>query len=522
MPVINIPIAEVDATIVRPVVFALLEQVKLITNIPQDTPVIYIGQGNQHHQLQGKTSPNEAPVTLGSDRRLVVEVEEIPSESLFLTNTVNQPHHIPDFLDRDLGIELKPSYAGFEYQISVVYRTPSRAEAVRWRNDARLKASQTRLLNLHELEYKYQIPYPVFMLLRHLHELRNQQGGDGMPFDEYFTRSITTRAVQMSNLVGDHPEVMIREKAIRVQGFFDFTVDPRRQEKSEGHGWEVQFMYTVEFSKPVEFSMRYPLVVHNQPIDMQFVPLAPESSYEQDKRMAYYTDALYFMEEPVYLNRHTNIEPIKYTPAFDEWKANQAPPRQRVIASFLLGLKEDQREPLLNLKNLGDYFLDPDILEWLEQAEYRYMHLPWTSAVQVHLYRNECLSSSYAIEVNENLDVILKEPVNIKKRYRIVLSLTEGLQYCDPKSLKRLARFPKAMCKIIKYTNSTTGHLHSLLPHVNLGEFAHCAAEAGRSRKEVLDNIVSLKTVMRQGIVAQPIEKLSEPLPEYALLQFRG
>ena len=64
MPVAQIPLSETDQLVARPVIVAVLEQIKHITNIPQDTDIVYIGENNQRIPLTHPTSSDQAPVKL--------------------------------------------------------------------------------------------------------------------------------------------------------------------------------------------------------------------------------------------------------------------------------------------------------------------------------------------------------------------------------------------------------------------------------------------------------------------------
>lgn len=505
MPVINMPIEETEQLIDRPAVFAVIEQVKNITHIPSDVLVTYVGQNGSTVQFEHETNPNAAPVKLASGRMITVEVEEQPDEGMFATVAGNRPEHIPDFRDPALGVELKPCYAGFDYVVSVTYRTPSRTEAIRWRNDARFKASQSRFVNMHVFEFMYQIPKGAMEVLRQIHKLREAKAGYGQDFDEYFTQGLTTKATQVSTVTGTHPEILIKEKQARVQGSFDFTFDPAKQDKNEGSGWEIHFTYTFSFNKPTEYSVRYPIVIHNQALDMKYIPQETMDTSEMDGKMSLSMDALHFMEASTVLKRQTRYEPIHYWPTFDKWIVRVPPPGQVVLASFLLGLEQDYQGPILNIHNLADYYIDSDVIEWIDKEEWKYLHLPHTSALQISLYRNEQLSAPQAISLNQNGDVLLLEKANARKRYRVVLSRAMKLNNCEARSLKRLARYPGAMQRVLEAIRPTTGEMHELLPHVNLAPFIQHGVPGGQTREQVIGGIVSMKTVMNQAIIVENI-----------------
>lgn len=503
MLIANTPIPEVEQMVSRPVIVAVIEQIKDITNIPSDTIITYVGQNNSRIPFTTSTNPNEAPVVLGSDRMITVEVDEEPDEAMFATTPGNRIDNTPDFLDRALGVTLKPIYTGMNMVTTVTFRTPSRTEAVRWRNDARYKASQMRSVNLHVVEYAYQLPKAAIVLLKHIWELREKQFGFGQSFEDYMSEHFTTRATVATTIVGTQSEYLIREAQDRVQGTFDFTYNPRKQEKTDGDVWEVSFTYTFSYQKPTEYSMIYPLLVHQQPIKYEYIPMLPMDPYEAKSRRSLSVTAFHFFEAPVVLERLTGRVPIHYSPQQDLWTPDQPPASRRIVASFMVYVKPElKRQKLLNLNQLGNYYINPDVLEWMVKSEYKYLTIPSTSPVTISLYRNECLAFPKDLEVDNEGNVWLIGEADCRKRYRVTISVATTLTSCSPASIKRCALFPKAMCKIIKLTRTTTGTLYSLLAYVNLLKFADCASEGGVSLQKAIDSIVTRKTVMIAGVEA--------------------
>lgn len=95
-----------------------------------------------------------------------------------------------------------------------------------------------------------------------------------------------------------------------------------------------------------------------------------------------------------------------------------------------------------------------------------------------------------------------------RKRYRVALLLTTDLARCRPDSLKRLMAFPKAMCKIIRMTRTTTGKLNGMIRYVDMTRFLDCARTGGMSREEAIMNVVHPFTVMTADVEAWRLEDL--------------
>lgn len=509
MPVVNVPLPEVEQLIDRPVVMAVIEQLKQITLIPQSTEITYIGQDNQRTNFPHITDPGKAPVKLASDAAIFIDIDEEPDEGFFATTAGNQEEHWPDVFDRDLGVVFKPIYCGVNYNATVKFRTSSRSEAIRWRNDARYKASQMRLTNLHEVAYQYQIPDAAMVIAKHVYDLREKSAPSGETFDEFLSRRLTTRAIKATTVVGTLPELMIKEIQNRVQGTFDFSANPQKQDRNEGDGWEVTFQYIFSFHKPVEYSIRYPVIVHQNPFDYKYLPKLPAAPEEQAKRMPLSVAAMYYMEAPNTNARLTGDRPMQFVPEQDEWVPNVQPPSQLLAASYLLSLKPAPRQLLLNLNQMDNYVIDEDVLKWMLGAEARFLTAPGISPVGVHLYRNESLAHFQSIEVLPNGEVWLLEPLEVSKRYRLAIALSTDITKTHPDSLKRLARYPEAMCKILRMTKTTSGKLNSMLSYLDLGEFYHCTINAGMSREEGIGSIITRKTVMFAHTEAWRIEDMN-------------
>ena len=505
MPVAQIPLSETDQLVARPVIVAVLEQIKQITNIPQDTDIVYIGENNQRIPLTHPTSSDQAPVKLASDNAVKVEVEEEADDGMFATTAGNMIEHNPDFVDKALGVYLKPIYCGMNITLRVVFRTSSRAEAIRWRDEARFKSSQMRTYNLHEVNYKYQIPPRVMELLKHIHEKREAAYGYNEDFMTYLSKHLTTRATQVSNQNGTFSEIMIEEKVLRIVGEFDFRANPAKQEKNEGEGWEVSFNYTFSYHKPVMYNINYPILIHQQTIDPYWIPELPKDTYEEPKRLTHSMDAFYYMEAPVIHARQFPYDKIYYAPEQDTWLPNLLPSHHRMIASLMVTVKDESNQVLLNLNNLGDYEIDPAILQWIALAEHPYINNHGYSAMGIALFRNECLASPQSISVKSNGDVVLLNEADCRKRYRVAITLAKSLRSVPADSLDRLAAFPDAMCQIMKVTLTKTGDIHDLLAIIDLTEFSHCAVNGGISYQQGIDQIVRLKTVMQAGIIAHRI-----------------
>lgn len=507
MPIVSIPLLDVDQTITRPSILDVVRQVKDITGIPQDTPVVYLGQGESRAQL-GSTAGSDAPkVQLGSQRMVTIEVDERFDEGFFATNAGHRPEQHPDFIDRNLGVIVKPIYAVSEFDVNFIYRTPSRSEAMRWRADAQFRASQMRDVNMHELTYHYMLPNACISLLKHIHDLREKQAPYGDTFEDYVQERLTTRSTEIVNLVGDHPRITIRETQMRVQGVFDFQAQPERQDKnSDAGGWEVRFVYKFSFSKPVASSVRYPIIVHNQLIDEKFIPAIPVDHERMQSRMALSTNALHYFEAHVQQQRIAGEKTLKFHPPEDEWQPQTLAPNTRQYLSLLLAIDPAQPDVLANLADLGDYTIDPEILAFIAAGEHFYLNKLHSSLMQVSLYRNEQLVRHDRYSIGADLNVRLLEPANLRCTYRLVISFCSDITMVDYRAVRRTLPYPNVMQKLVRMARANRGQIRRLLPYLDIEHLFMDLPNTGFSRQQIIDSIVSMKTVMNSYVEASRID----------------
>lgn len=496
MPVVSAPLPEVDQNITRPAILDIVRQIKDLTGIPADVSVNFIAQGEARTQYGSTVESQDDTTRIASGKMVTIEVEEQYDEGFFATNAGHRPEQLPDFCDNRLGIFIKPIYATCNYEINFTYKTPSRNEALRWRDDAHFNASQMRDVNMHELTYHYLLPDPFWTLLRHLYDMREAQAGYGQTFDEYVMDHLTTRATQLTSQNGEKQRTAIRETQMRVQGFFDFQAEPQKQEKNTEKGnWEVHFTYRFSFSKPIKSAMHYPVVVHNQLIDEKFIPTLVIDHERVQARMGLSTNALHYFEAPQMQQRLVGEKLLRYSPSCDEWTPDTTPPNTSAHLSLLVGADTAAAGVLLSLDDIGEYTLSEDVLAFIKATEYQWVNKLHASLIQVSVYKDTHLVRYDRFSVTSDLKVTLHEPLNLRSTYRVLISFCNDITKVHPRAIRRLLPYPNALQKLVRATGPSRGQLRRLLPEVDIEQYFMDLPDGGYSRQEITNSIVSMKTV---------------------------
>ncbi len=497
----KLDLLDVDQNVTRPVVMDIGRNIVEIMGLPKGIEISYIGQGEARHQFGSTVGQNEAEVRVGNSAMLTIEAVSSFDETNFSATAAHNYEHEPLFTDDSIGVVVKPIYQGCTVTLNFQYETPSRNEAIRWRNDASFKVSQLRNVILQNATYCYILPNSLWAALKDIYDLREKQAGYGQTFPQYLETHLSPLATRIADSTGTHTRIGIRETQMEIQGFFNFTAQPEQQEREGDRGtWTVRFSYEFSFQQPTAISFQMPVLVHNQPVAQKYLPLEDNKHIQFAKRASISKGGFMMFSADAEMQRNKPALARFNWPPYDHWFADKVPDNCAIIASFLIGAnKTDAGQKLLNLRELGDYVIQSDILKWIEGAEYPYLHVPRASPLQIALYRNECLASFKTVTVDQDLNVVLNQELDLRKRYRIVLMLNKKLNV-DPAGVKRLAQYPDATRLILRTIRATTSDIYSYTPHVDLRMFADACLEGGISYQDVVNSIVSMKVQNQGGI----------------------
>lgn len=451
MPNINIVIPDVDQSISRPVMYAIIEQVKSITGIRKDSKVFYPGD-SEKMKTPGSNidSKNKSSVFNSEDRTYIETTEEYDVEALSYT-TVAKSNNVPIFIDKKLGINITPIYAMVDAVIEFKHKTPSKNTALKWRDDMRVKASNLRDVNSHIVSYHYLIPTKMLEVLNDIYKTKELTEGDGNTFREYLNTNFTDRLTDINSISGGSTELGISESQGYINGIYDFSGLPEKPTRESDGTWIINFSYKFSYNKPISCNMKYPVMVHNNLLDRAYTEFV-EHSYVNYKDMSYrgvFTSGLKEFESKSYLNKILD-KPIIRLPIFDDFSIPQVEPGTGTV---IIALCQVENNTLINLNELGDIALNEDVIKFIKESEYKYICNPYQSIINVSLYRNSYLTSAGTLTCNSDLDIFGTETLDLKNQHRVRISLVVDLTSLDPKAMLRLRKYPKAMVSIIGSLN---------------------------------------------------------------------
>lgn len=462
MPNINLPINDLLATAERPIIFDVVKKVMDLTRISSKTQLRYFGEDAKAAQWNSTLDQNNQfnnlwPVV----ENLTIEVEEDFNTDRMLSMAVKTDENPYIFYDRALNIYIKPVKSPTNITIRFKYKAKDRNQAIRWRNEIRTRTAMNRDINMHELTYSYHLPEAYLDVLEDIWKLREHIGGYGDTYPEWFKKCSNGQMTIVTNLAGKQPHIVVAERQAEVQGWFDWEGAPEKPEKDGDEGmFTISFSYKFIYDKPINTVFNYPIVIHQQILPKKYRFSDPAYSVQALWKQ-YSQSGMAFSQFMTGTQLTKSIANKGLTiPAFDQYietSTNVPSCTLRVFTLFTI-ISPTDRTTLFNLGDLGDFNIDADILAFMKNSEYSHMTTSYASIFCLNLYEDENVMADGILSVDSNLNVAATSPLDLRKTYRIRLSLVCDMSYLTSSALSRIKRNPVIRTKLVEAINAAVSN----------------------------------------------------------------
>jgi hypothetical protein len=461
MPNVSMTIPEVMQSISRPVAISVIKDIQKITKIDKDVKILFPGDMDRMQQPGTNIGENNRDAEYLNNKFIHIEVIEEYTPDALGNIALTRKEHLPIFSDTALSVYIKPSYVTTDVTINFKYRSSSKTEVLRWRDDIRMHSSQLREMNLHKINYHYSVPEPFFDLLNEIYTLRENVEGYGETFEEYFDSHASNRFTTIGTLDGKQSIRAISETQSRIVGIFDFQGNPEKPEKDDANSsWTISFSYKFTYERPSMCNVIYPIMVHNQMLDNRFIN-SNRDELDVDLVPQSYTsslNALHYFEAQEQATHALELKPVINIPDTDEFIAETTPSGTGSVFFALCEVENNKRD-LLNLEELGDITIDQDILEFIMKSEYPFICKRYRSILQLDLYTFKNLEPSNSLVCDSNLNVRAVNDLDLRVNSRVRFAIVTDLTMLDRDAIDRLRLYPKAFFKIIIAINEILRNL---------------------------------------------------------------
>ncbi len=480
MPFVSITIPETVESVSRPIIYDIIKEVQEITKIDSKAKIVFPGDTGKMQQAGSAINEESKKALLAAGRYVYIEVEEDYDPQYLASTAVALPEQIPVFLDKEIDVVFRPLYATSIVTLKFKYQAPSRTEVLRWRDDIRMRLSRNRDINLHDITYHYLVPPPYLCLLKDIYNNRERLLQDNQTFEQYVTSNITTRAKIVTDMTGKDVRLAISEKQCRIVGMFTFDSIPEKaQRDADLSVWSIEFGYKFTYEKPNMMSARYPIIVYNQLLPSEYIAFG-NTEYNIDnieKSASVSVKALHHFEAPKQVTERINLRAEFNLPTYDDFVPTVKATSSVGIFNALCQVDETDLMTLMNLNDIGDLCVDPDILYFIQNSEAPFLGELYLSIFNICLYSNYVLNETGTLVCLPDLTIQATRPLDLHKAHRVRLSIITDLSLIDPAFFNRLMNYPKALYKIMIALNAALRNnpgLQSIreLPYVNAADFS--------------------------------------------------
>lgn len=448
MPAVSVTLEDINRTVLYEAYYNIIQSVAEFVKIPNGQLVI--SQRDMNAQLTDNrinvtSNQQDNLPTTTSVRRIQVQISEDYNEDELSPTQVNQPSAYPIFQDPDVSVSVFPIYVKSDVVFSFNYITPSKTEATRIRDDIRLRLSQTRNINLHEVEYTVLIPKVVEEFITDVYDLKNRL--QPMPLEQYIGTYATKRLHLITDMANEsNTRLAVKEKHIRIVGAFDFNNIPEKVEADNENGtYKVSFDYKLSLEVPTGMGFRYPVMVCNQLMPVKYLDFLEDhiktSKEERHRNINYTSNSMYnlsIFENHRYLENQIDIDLPINVPVFDDFKKKQGHKGYGILIAFLTQVDETDLKGLFNLNDIDPYELPEILSNYIKNEGKLYITKPYESFIYLGLHQESLHFDNKILNVDGDLNVASKLPLTLMKPVRVTLSFILELDLLTPQALKRL------------------------------------------------------------------------------------
>lgn len=453
MPKIIMDIGQTNEMVTRPVTFDVIRRICKQTGIPENTPIFFPSKEEVGAQ-KGSTleAQNNTPV-FNQTSLIAIEVTENFLEDNALSVAINRAEHKHLFNDEKLNINIRPIYATVEVSIAVIYRSKNKAEAKKWLNGMFGRFARGGNDPLFAVTYSYVIPEEFPFIINKLHGYREAVAPYGEDWDTYFKAHASKRLHWVVNNAGNNGAWTCGESQTGIVGWFDFEVAPEEPEREgDGSNYVTSFSYKFHYEKPIQCSLAYPLVVHNQVLPTTLRPTtAEQDKVDDDKVLSYRSSSIYFLSEfSISAERYRVSRNQGYgIPDFDEFVPAQVIPDTRRVFTVMLTIDNPTTPRLLfNLKQLGKTKITDTILDFIK-SERTFVTKTYRSLLLFTLYVNNDIARGEALMIDEDLNVFMTFDPDLRTTYHVRLGLLLNLDNLTSEDIDRIREKGDAVYDII-------------------------------------------------------------------------
>lgn len=458
MPVVSITLEDTNRTILLPVYQKIIQDIVKTIKIPYGTLVILhkdIETTLTDSRANAVTDNSNLPSTI-SKRRIVASVNESYNEDELTTTPVHQLSSYPIFQDQEITTYVYPIYVKTDIDIEFSYISPSKIEATRVRDDIRIRLSQMRNIEIHDIEYTILLPSVIEEFIADVYDLKNRLYPQSL--EDYFREHTTKRLYPITDMVDTtNVKLGIHEKQIRIIGLYDFSSMPEKIEvDNENNNYKISFTYKLSIDVPKAIAIKYPVMICNRPLPSKYLSFIEDRrnnpSEESSRDINYTSNALYnlsIFETHRELENRVDIKLPINIPRFDEFHVRMVHKGYGILASILTDVNEDDKRSLFNLREIEPYYIPEVLLEYIANEGRELVTSPYSTFMYFGLHQEDRHFDNSILTIDESLNVSSIVDLDLRRPVRVTIGYILDLDLLNTRALDNLLSNYKLLCLFI-------------------------------------------------------------------------
>ena len=405
---------------------------------------------NNDRNFDSSSEDENEALRLGSDNRCIITSEEITnpknikwmmdhlsSKMSHGRSSLNTETKIPLFYDQDSDIRLYELSQSCNIKLSFKIFFKDKDLATKLESLIVNKYHGDAAFNLHDINYSYPIGMDVASSMMYLYKLKKSYNKTYVNYlQEYSTKEISLDVSKHDN---NEKRLMVRKNNLNTLALLEYDQDkPMAKEAGKlSSGWEIEFEYTLQFSKPDSLSLTFPSVIENQLVPNEMIPMGHDSNFKSVDLCGLFQEHTFNAASNLFYNYKHIITRLPY---YDNFYPTPNMPinLNKFKPIFISVLTLDDGITSINLNKLGDIKLHPTCLELIEKHGKDIFNLD--GIFNISVYSNGYLVDASKLTIDSSLTIFFKLSDRIK-RYHLVLSEATDEQYMTMKYLSLLLNY---------------------------------------------------------------------------------
>lgn len=461
MPIITTTILNNDITIIRPITHQILEDVVGALSLPANIRVMVTGNSQDDEEVPIELVSEPHADFKRSSKMIVTVNQQYNPEARYKDQLLVGSHECL-FLDNDIKFRLEPSYKEVELKFNIRMTFENKELANMARNTMSNLVAMGRGNLTHMVDYKYLLPEATLVLMSHMHTLRESNHGLGETFKDYFLRCKSDVLVVEADNSNSNKSFIVKESQSRITG--NMIIDGMIEESAKNTSidkHELSMTYTVIVKLPTDVLVKYPQIVHGQFIDEAY--MLPTTKYPisiHDDRYSHLEKAFdTFNNVDDYAPWNDGI-PI---PEYYDWHPKSKLNTVAGVLKIAITIDTNDAADLINLTELGDISLKPEIIEYLK-ANHQYINIPGEAMFYLALYKDDEFFSSSALDIDADLNVRYQVDLDPRKNYTLYLCIVTDYQSLTSRVVKSLLDNYNLYVQFLQATHSEFISDYGIIP----------------------------------------------------------